>query len=85
MNKDMDDFSIFGTKTIRSSSYVWLKTHRIGGITLIIVALALFAIAVVNELVWHTWWILLVAFLIWFVVHYLFTLLCAYSYAKNNN
>jgi len=81
-NKEMDDFSIFGLKWVRESSLVWRKTHDTAGITLIITAFSMLILAVLNEIFWHTWWIYLVVFLIWFVVHYLYTMACADRYAK---
>jgi len=82
INKDMTDFSIFGLKWVRNSSLVWKKTHKVAGISLIVTAFVLIILSIVNELVWHTWWILLVDVLIWIIVHYLYTLACANNYAK---
>lgn len=82
-SKDFEDFSIFACSWVKDSNLVWSKTHRMAGITTFIVAITLIVIAVLNELIWHTNWIYLVAVLVWFVVYYLFTLLYSYSVAKN--
>lgn len=82
INKDMDDFSIFGVKSVRASSLVWKNTHRVAGISLIITAFAMIILSILNELIWHTWWIYLVMLIIWLVIHVLFTYACADNYAK---
>lgn len=82
-NKDMSEKSIFGFRAVRENPIVWKKTHRVAGVTTFIVAITLIVLAVLNELLWHVWWIYLVALGVWLVVYYLFTLLCAYSISKN--
>jgi len=82
-NKSMEDFSIFGMKWVRNSKIVWKKTHKVAGITSYLVSIILFSLAIINELVWHTYWIYLVAVLVWLFIYYLFTLLYAHCTAKN--
>ncbi|MBQ7352288.1 MAG: hypothetical protein IJW59_05475 [Clostridia bacterium] len=81
-NKNPNEFSIFGVKWVKGSSLVWSKTHKMAGIITEIVAITLIVLSIVNELVWHTNWIYLVAVLIWVFVYYLFTLLYSYALAK---
>lgn len=81
-NKGMDDFSIFGYKWVRASSLVWKRTHEVAGMTMRITAISWIAIAIINELIWHTWWILLVAVLIWVIVYFLMTYCCARNYGS---
>jgi uncharacterized membrane protein len=84
INKDMDDFSIFGLSWVKSSSLVWKRTHQTAGRSLIVTAITLIVLAILNELLWHTYWIYLVAILVWLIVYYLFTLLSARAYAKKH-
>ncbi|MBE5735847.1 MAG: SdpI family protein [Clostridiales bacterium] len=85
INKDKDDFSIFGYRWVKSNSIVWRQTHIIAGRSLIFVAFVLLIISVLNEIFWDTYWIYLVALLVWCVCHWLYTSLYAKSIADKYN
>ena len=82
INKDMQDYSIFGYKWVRSSSLVWKKTQRVAGITLIITAFIFVVLAICNELLWNTWWIYIVMLVVWILLHFVYTYLRAEGYAR---
>lgn len=82
--KPMSEFSIFGFSWVRKSPIVWEKTHKCSGTCCILTGLILIVLAVLNELIWHTLWIYLVALLVWLCLYILFTILYAYCIAVNN-
>lgn len=82
--KPMSEFSIFGFSWVKKSPVVWEKTHKCSGAMCILTGLILIVLAVFNELIWHSLWIYLVAFLVWLCIYYLFTVLYAYCIAVNN-
>ncbi|MGN0961926.1 MAG: hypothetical protein ACI4PF_07025 [Christensenellales bacterium] len=81
--KPMTEFSIFGFSWVKSSPIVWEKTHKFSGTTCSISACTLIALAVVNELVWHSYWVYLGAFVAWLCIYYLLTILYSYCIAQN--
>ena len=82
INKQTDDFSIFGLKWVRNNINVWENTHRTAGKSLILVSILFIVISILNEIFWHTYWIYLIAIGIWLIAYYLFTLLSARAYAR---
>ena len=82
LNKDMEDFSIFGFRWVRASALVWKRTHIIAGRSLIVTAISWIVLAILNEILWHTAWIYLVVVLIWGIAYYFFTLISARNFGK---
>lgn len=82
-NKDMKEFSIFGFQGVKENESVWGKVHAVAGNNSIFVAIVLFALAVISELIWPVNWVYLVAFGVWFVFYYLITTVYAISFKHN--
>jgi hypothetical protein len=83
-SKDMNDFSFFGFKGVKGNASGWSKVHKFAGNNSIFVAIVLFALAVISELVWPSNWMYLIAFAVWFVFYYLITTVYALSYRNND-
>ena len=81
--KPMTEMSIFAFSWVKNSPIVWNKTHKFSGRACILTAITLIVLAVVNELVWHTYWIYLVAVLVWLCVYFLLTILYSYCISRN--
>lgn len=71
------DTSLFKMNITMANPMVWQKTHAMAGRMSILVGLALFVLAVLNELIWHTLWIYLIAFAVWFVFAFIYILFYA--------
>ena len=82
-SKDMNEFSFFGFKGVKGNAAVWSKVHKFAGNNSIFVAIVLFALAVISELVWPSNWIYLIAFAVWFVFYYLITTVYALSFRNH--
>lgn len=82
INKNMADFSIFGLRWVRASALVWKRTHNIAGRSMIFTAITWIVLAILNEIIWHVWWIYLVAIGVWFVCYFLYTFICARNYGR---
>ena len=82
VNKDFKDFSIFGFWWVKASSLVWKETHRVAGLTLIVVAFAQMVLSVINVVLWNVWWMYFVLLGIWVVIHWLYTFICAINLGK---
>lgn len=79
--KPMTENSIFAVSWVKNSPIVWSKTHKFSGIMCILTGIITIIIAVVNELVWHTNWIYVIAVLVWLFVYYLFSIIYSYTVA----
>lgn len=75
MSKKMNSFSIFNFSWVRKKLIVWKKTHFSAGVTGAIAGLLIMACGIVNDIVFRTNWIYLIAFGIYFFIYYIFTIL----------
>jgi hypothetical protein len=81
--KKVDEFSLFGFKGVKGNETNWIKVHNFAGRISIFIAIVFLAGAVLNEILWHTNWVYLFAFGIWFVFYYLITTVYALSFKYN--
>lgn len=72
--KKFNSFSIFNFSWVRKMPIVWLKTHNFAGKVGAFSGILIMACGIVNDIVFKTNWIYLVAFGIYFVIYYLFTI-----------
>ena len=84
LTKDMKEFSLFGFKGVKNNPTNWKKVHTFAGKMMIFIAIVFLAIAVLNEILWQTNWIYLIAFVIWFVFYYLISTIYALSFKDND-
>lgn len=75
MGKRFNSFSIFNFSWVRKFPIVWKKTHTSAGVTGTIAGLLIITCGILNDIVFKTNWIYLIAFGIYFVIYYLFTIL----------
>lgn len=75
MSKKMNSFSIFNFSWVRKKLIVWKKTHFSAGVNGIIAGLLIMICGIVNDIVFKTNWMYLVAFGIYFIIYYVFTIL----------
>ena len=80
--KPMTEASIFAVKCVKTSSIVWTKTHKFSGVMCGLTALTMIVLSVINELVWHTYWVYLVVVLTWLLVYYFATIIYSRHLAK---
>ncbi len=83
ISKNMSEFSFFGFKGVKNNEFAWKKVHNFAGSMGILVGVAMLVMAVLNELVWDTYWIYLVAFGVWFVFYFLLSTVYALSFKDN--
>ncbi len=84
VSKDIKEFSLFGFKGVREDPSAWQKVHSFAGKIMMLISLVFLALAVLNEIIWQTNWIYLIAFIIWFVFYYLITTIYALSFRSND-
>ena len=84
LTKDMNEFSLFGFRGVKNNQTAWTKVHTFAGKMMIFIAIVFLAIAVLNEMIWQTNWIYLIAFVIWFVFYYLISTIYALSFKDND-
>lgn len=74
ISKKFNTFSIFNFSWVRKMPIVWMKTHASAGISGCISGLLIMSCGILNDIVFHTNWIYLVAFGIYFIFYYLSTM-----------
>lgn len=84
LSKDMNEFSLFGFKAVKNNPTAWTKVHRFAGRIMMFISIVFLVMAVLNEIIWQTNWIYLIAFIIWLVLYYLITTIYALSFKDND-
>lgn len=74
-NKNMENSSIFSFKWVKERKIVWVKTHSFASFLGAICGLLIIACGIVNDIVFKSNWVYLIALGIYFVVYYIFTIL----------
>ena len=77
------DASLFKMDMTCNNPMVWKKTHVKAGRMSIFTGLVLCVLAVLNEIIWHTLWIYLVAFCVWFVFAFIYIFFYAKVISRN--
>ena len=80
--KSFNTKSIFAYKFVKSNPIVWRKTHKTAGILSVVSGMLIIVLAILNEIIFKTNWIYLIAVIIWIVVYYLFTFIYAYKESR---
>jgi len=80
--KKFNTSSIFGLKFVKEHPVLWQKTHKLAGFMSSFCGMVIIILAILNETIFKTNWIYLIAFIVWFVLYYLVTLIYAYRESK---
>lgn len=81
-NKEISQFSIFGFNSVKSNPLVWRKTHKFAGIMTSIIGIIFIVLAILNDLIFNSNWIYIIALTIWIVLYLLFTMIYTSIIAK---
>ena len=77
------DASLFKMDMTSNHPIVWQKTHVQAGRMSIFTGLVFCVLAVLNISIWHTLWVYLVAFCVWFVFAFIYILFYAKVVSRN--
>lgn len=74
--------SIFGLNFVKENPVLWKKTHKLAGFMSSFSGMVIIVLAILNETIFKTNWIYFIAFVVWFVLYYLITIIYTYRESK---
>ena len=77
--------SIFGFKFVKANPIVWRKTHKVAGFLSSFSGMIVIILAILNETIFKTNWIYLIAIGVWVLIYYCFTFIYAYKESRFYN